>query len=232
MKRVIIVVFMLIAFTGLNAQFSNSLDFSGGPRVGLNISSLTGDVENPEMQVGAHFGGLANINLSDNLAIQPSLLFSMKGGKTSQELETPVDTLTIENSFRINYFEFPLNFVYSFEAGPGNMEIFAGGYFAYGISGKSTTITNDDENESDIEFVNDAKDADTAAVAVNPMDYGANAGIGYKMNDIQVQISYSMGFGNINPDNDGEAPENNQKNSVIQLSVAYLFGGGRGMRYY
>ncbi|MGM0613543.1 MAG: porin family protein [Bacteroidota bacterium] len=232
MKRLLVILTLLITFNGLNAQFRNSIDFSGGPRLGLNVSSITGDVESPGMKVGAHFGGLANINLTDNLALQPSLLFSMKGGKESYEMETPVDTLSVESDMSINYLEIPLNFVYSFEAGPGHMQVFAGGYFAYGISGKNTQTLNDNEDESDIEYVNDAIDADTGAVAVSPMDFGANAGLGYKMNDIQIQISYSLGFGNLNPKMDGEAPENKQSNAVIQFSAAYLFGGGRGMRYY
>lgn len=232
MKKLIVILVLVVAFQGLKAQFSNEIPFSGGPRVGLNISSFTGDIDEPGIKAGAHIGGIGSFDLTENLALQPSILFSMKGGNKTFEMETPIDTLTIENQVGLNYVELPVNLTYSIEVGPGDLQIFAGGYFAYGLSGTNTRIQDGDENEYDIEFVSDATDADTSFAAFSPMDYGARGGLGYKMNDIQVQASFAYGLANLKPKQDGDAPDGTQNNAVFQLSVAYLFGSDETMRYY
>lgn len=69
-----------------------------GVEAGINLASLNGPDASSlyESRLGFVGGGFANISLGSNLAIQPELLYSQKGGKING------------NDYQLNYFEVPV----------------------------------------------------------------------------------------------------------------------------
>ncbi|HEY4651611.1 MAG TPA: porin family protein [Pontibacter sp.] len=101
----------LFAFV-LVATFSAQAQVGIGLRVGANYSGLRGDdAGDPERIFGAHAGLTANFPISaDNFfAIQPALLFSMKGAKNNNT-DLRIYYIDVPVLARINaaplYFEF------------------------------------------------------------------------------------------------------------------------------
>jgi opacity protein-like surface antigen len=76
MKKVILTAAAVFAF-----GFANAQDVKFGVKGGLNVATLTGDVDNASSKVGFHVGGFAEIKVSDKFAVQPELLFSTQGAK-------------------------------------------------------------------------------------------------------------------------------------------------------
>jgi hypothetical protein len=64
--------------------------------------------------------------------------------------------------------------------------------------------------------------------AFTALDYGFNAGVGYKVGPVLIQAGYSLGLGNMTPAYEGDpASERDDykiSNRVITLSVSYFFG--------
>ena len=81
MKKIIICISaVLLLNTGSYAQ-----ETSFGIKAGANLANLTGDVEDTKMLFGAYGGAFAHIGISETFGIQPEVLFSMEGAKSSGE---------------------------------------------------------------------------------------------------------------------------------------------------
>ncbi len=218
-----------IAMMGANAQ----IDLTYGPKAGLNITTLTGDIENTDLKVGGQIGGMANLYIFNKLSIQPSLLFSMKGCRYMDK----VGGVKVIETLSTNYLELPVNIIFEFNMQNENekLQLFAGPYIAYGLFGKYKIEKKGDKRElddfgeypasgeADIKFVSDAKDADiTKNIPVNAIDYGANIGLGYIIGQYQIQAVYGLGLGNITPKSNGELPKDKINNTTFQLSLGYF----------
>ncbi|MDD6209701.1 MAG: porin family protein [Bacteroidales bacterium] len=76
MKKLLFIVFLLITTLSGYAK----VKISGGPKVGLNIATLTKSTDN-KAYIGAVAGGFLNLRFSPLFALQPEILFSMQGNK-------------------------------------------------------------------------------------------------------------------------------------------------------
>lgn len=202
----LIVLFMLFAFTAIQAQVKF------GPKAGLNLSTMTlkssGISLDPKMLVGFHAGIISEIGLAENLVLQPGVLFSSKGSK--YEL-TFLDE-TVDFSMAPGFIEIPVNVLYSFGTGSTKLNLFAGPYLAYGIIGKSKS-----EGESEDISFGTSEDDD-----MKPFDFGVNIGAGVNINGLLISAQYGLGLANLANDSSGDAE---MKNNVIAISIGYLFGG-------
>ena len=107
MKRLIVAVVALVAIFALSSASVYAVEgLSAGVTAGLNISNLYGDdVEafaegaDTKMKIGAAFGGFANYVINDYLAVQPELLYTMKGMKVDA-----AETISVS----LNYLEIPI----------------------------------------------------------------------------------------------------------------------------
>ncbi len=225
----LIVALSLTAMMGVNAQ----IDLTYGPKAGLNMTTLTGDIENTGLKAGAQIGGMANLYVLNRLAIQPNLLFSMKGYRYMDK----VGGVKVIETLSLNYLELPVNIIYEFnmQKESEKLQLFAGPYISYGLFGKykinkkGNKLELDDfgaypaSGEADIEFVNDAKDTDvTKHLPINAIDYGINIGIGYTIGQYQIQAAYGLGLGNITPKFNGEFPKDKINNTTFQFSLGYF----------
>jgi len=209
MKKLTILIVLLVSFS-----FVSEAQMNFGVKAGLNMATLSGDnTDDAELMPGYQVGLVTNFNMGDAFTIQPGLILAGKGSNFSTEMMGE----TFDQSISLNYLEIPINAVYNVS----DFQIFAGPYLGFGLFGK-VKFDADELDDSDIEFTSDV-DEETEDVPVNSLDYGLNIGAGYMINEsIQIQAGYGLGLGNINPKYNGEDPEDNTTNSVIQLSVAYF----------
>lgn len=188
---------LVLAITFATMQHVNA-QIKFGPVAGLNLSNVAGDnSDNNSMLFGAHLGGLVNFSLSDNLSVEPQVLYSMKGANVE------IDNLVGGSetyAYRLSYLEIPIWVRYQLESG---LNFQAGPYI--GI-----LLAADFDGE-------DAKDG------MNSFDFGVGGGLGYQLeNGLGFGLNYNLGLANIN---DNEANEDfSNSNNCIKFSVSYTFG--------
>ncbi len=218
--------------TAANAQITF------GPKVGFGLASqkyeYTGSSQaakdeakefsdNQKMIVTPSFGLMLNARFG-NLAVQPALTFAQKGAK----VEVSNSGATIKSTARLNYVDIPVNLVYT-TGGDQGFQVFAGPYMGLGIGGKVKTEISgtgliDGTTDSDVEFASKEGTDSKKSYLRNP-DFGINAGIGYLVNNLQLQAGYGFGLSNLEPDdNDGTKTDYKSQNRVIHFTVGYLFG--------
>lgn len=169
--------------------------FNLGAKAGVNFASLVGDVEDAKMRTSFHIGLVAEIPLSESFYFGPEVLYSSQGSKFSDE--------GMDGAIKLDYVQIPLMARYYVSEG-FNME--AGPQIGFLTS-----------SEIEVEDVGvDAKDF------MSGFDYGLNFGLGYKLPaGIFLQGRYNLGLANVFDSDEFEDDEG--KNSVIQLSVGYMF---------
>ncbi|GGE96038.1 porin family protein [Hymenobacter cavernae] len=217
-----------------------SAQVSFGPRVGLNVSKISYELSEATKKAGIKkpdsklvFGpqiGLAVNAQFGNLALQPAILFTMKGDKLESGGSSLTSSYKNEETLRLRYAEIPVSLVYSTNGAKGGFQVFAGPYVAFGLSGtvkgKSTYTysaqTGTDSYKDDVKFA--SKEGSSNKYYVRGLDAGANLGIGYKVDGTQIQLSYGLGLSNLTPDNSaGNGSEDKVRNRVVQLTFGYFF---------
>lgn len=165
-----------------------------GPKVGLNLSNLTGDVDGSETLTGFSIGAVAEVGLASNWYFQPGLQFSTKGAK--YDLDYLGDA-----KLKLNYIEVPVNFGYKINVGPANILAFAGPYLAYGVGGNL--------EDEDVEW-------GSSKGELNPFDLGLNIGAGLEIDNLQIGLQYGFGLSNMS-----NVSDFTQKNGVFSATIAY-----------
>jgi hypothetical protein len=198
----VLAIFLVFAVTNLHAQVKF------GPKVGLNLSTMTlksgGLSLDPKTKVGFHIGGIFEIPLKGNFALQPGILYSLKGSKYKVDTE--------EMSIAPNYIEIPVCAVYHFGAGAVKISPFAGPYFAYAIDGK----TKSGGESANIKFGSENYDD------MKPFDIGLTLGVGVHISSLLISAQFGLGLANLSP---VTTDDTEMKNRVIGISLAYLIGG-------
>lgn len=225
-------VFVVAAFAA--TIFAAKAQVKLGIQAGINAASFndkftsgnTTTTNKYKSKIGLTVGAFADISISDVLVFRPGLNFIQKGGKYS-ESQTFFGITTNYNATRTsNYLELPLNVVYKIAVGSGNVFVGAGPSIGYGLSGKdkvkSTSGNTTQEQSASIKF--DGKNNNTAndnKSHLKALDFGGNFIAGYQLgNNIFAKLSYTIGFSNINPDDNSTT-----KNKGFGFTVGYLFGG-------
>ncbi|SDY72256.1 Outer membrane protein beta-barrel domain-containing protein [Hymenobacter psychrophilus] len=208
-----------------------------GPRIGLNLANVSiknednSGLELDPKLIAAPQAGITLNAAFGNLAIQPSLLFSQKGFKVTEEERDGADSFKTEATYRLGYLELPVNLVYT-TGGTEGFQVFAGPYVGIGVGGKvkaKYTVTQAGVTESGSETVNvkfaSKEKNNSDDLYLNQPDFGVNGGVGYKVGPFQAQAGYSLGLGNMIPkDSNGDKPDGKLRNRVIQFSLSYFFG--------
>lgn len=200
---------LIVSLITLAISASSFAQVQIGPTVGFNVSMFrySQSVDKNTYLPGYSVGLKMNINLTEALAFQPAIIWNSVGGKAG---ETDFYTST-----SLNYLAVPLNLVYGFgDKATSQFQIFAGPYMGYGVSGTAKAkIPVLGENSTDVKFGSEN-------TKVNPVDYGLNFGIGYKLNPFLFNVGYMLGLSNLN-NGDGTKVYN----SGFNFSATLLFGG-------
>lgn len=194
--------------TSMNAQ-------TFGVKAGLNIADINyaGDYasennKRSKSKIGMQFGVFAEFEISEKLAFQPELVFSMQG----QKVENSDSNYSSEGTGKYNYLNIPLMGKYYVNE---NISVQLGPQIGFLMSANTDTSTTINgittENSSDVK-----KD-------IKSMDFGLNFGAGYKMdNGIAFDLRYNLSLTDIakerSSNDNGKA-----KNAVINFTVNYAF---------
>jgi hypothetical protein len=196
----------VFAFTSVNAQ-----EVKFGVKAGVNFASVGGDdTDDLDGRTSFHFGGVAEIVISDKFSVQPELVYSAQGAKASFE----EDSFKEEVTTKLDYLNIPIMAKYyvaegfSIEAGPQiGILMKAEAEFDF------TDSEFPEDNESGTE---DLKDGTSG------IDFGFGIGAGYKMDSgLNFALRYNLGLSNINDFEGSDDFSNN--NNVLQVSVGYMF---------
>jgi len=104
MKKITLLA-VLISLTSAGAFAQLGMGLKGG----VNLASATIEGENTEGRIGFHFGAFAEFSASDNLAIQPEILFSSQGYENGTEVNIDGGGVSIgkgEQKIALFYFLF------------------------------------------------------------------------------------------------------------------------------
>lgn len=196
-----------------------------GAKAGFNLATLTGDVEDMKSLPGYHVGAIADIQLTEKFSIQPELLYSLEGGKSSLYYKDEFSLLDTKEEVKLGYLNLPVMAKYnvidglSLEMGP---QI---GYLLHAKSHYDVKMNFGEEINIDESGKEDIKDF------VEKINVGVNFGLGYQLkNNMFFQARYHLGLSNINKDFQGEDFEGEPsesvgkiKNSSFQFSIGYRF---------
>ncbi len=172
-------------------------EFNFGAKGGVNFATLTGDDVDADMKTSFHLGLVAEIPFAENFFFGPEVLYSSQGAKISED--------GMDGSFKLDYIQIPLMLRYY--AGPG-FSLEAGPQIGFLTS-------------SEVEAEGVSVDVEDYFKST---DFGVNLGIGYKfMNGLFLQSRYNLGLSNIWDSDEFDTGDEKLKNSVIQLSIGYMF---------
>jgi len=200
---------------------------------GLNYSNIRakdreGNKANTSSVPGIYLGLGVGIHLSDQFALQPTLVFAKRGFKQKEPSH-----IGWGNDFeaKVSYLELPVDLLYSLRIGPGNLLLAAGPYLGYGTGGKWTTsgtvLLGDImiDGKGDIAFQNDSSYGDmNTYVYAKPWDYGAHVKIGYLLfNQYSLSFDMQRGITDLQPNWSDYKPESSVRTRSFGVSLGYRF---------
>jgi hypothetical protein len=190
MKKLLVASLVVLFAISANAQFK--LGIKGG----LNVANMKVTGEDSKSLMGFHGGLIADLSLGP-IAVQPGVLFSQKGAKSSVS----------DDKSTLNYIDIPINVMYKIGLPGVKVLLLAGPTISYALNGKNTI----GGTSSDIEF-------GSGEGQLKKTDMGLNIGAGIQVLKLQGTINYTFGLTNLS-NTEGETIKNN----VFSVSVAFLF---------
>lgn len=188
---------------------------------GVNLANISnnddGGYDDSRTLTSFHVGVVADLNLTEFLALQPGLLYTGKGIKMENDVQ--------EMTFSPRYLELPVNLVFKTPTGKAKFFVGAGPYVAMGIGGKfkGEGLIDFDEN---IRFSDDdpltAEEEGAGAFRVRRFDYGLNGIIGIEASNLVISAGYGLGLAKIQSGTDSDDNQNN-KHRVFSLSLGFKF---------
>jgi hypothetical protein len=187
---------------GLKAGGIISNEVGSGARISSQNSS-----EKLKFKPGFIGGGFATYNFTELIAVQPEILFTMKGAKNSS-------TIGDANNFRalLNYVEIPVLLMVN-PATSSNIhpEVYAGPAVSFLTSAKARADVNGQTTTADIKS------------QLHSTDFGValGAGLNYMMGTgkLSLDARYTLGVTKIYK----TTPQPNVRNSAISLMAGYSF---------
>ena len=210
-KLVLLTVAMLFVFSTVAFSQGMVTGLTGkGVKVGLDMANFTGNdaPDEASMKLGFTGGGFITYAFSDLFAIQPELLFVMKGTKS--------DAGGVNYKTNLSYIEIPVLFKVLL-AGGGNFKpnFYAGPGISFLMSAKATA---DPEPTGWVEDIkDDIKSTDFGLIG----GAGADLLMGPGPGKITFDIRYNVGLSTL--DNDDDGVDEKWNNSTISFMVGYGF---------
>lgn len=198
---------------------------TAGMKAGLNIANTVGsDAGGEESRTGMIGGGFVSINFSKWFAIQPELLYTQKGSKSTSTrvFLFGADTLTQRGTFtsKLSYVELPLLFKFNIVNESDIVpSIYAGPSLALRASPSVEFEGTVTDSTGTREFTSD----ENASEIVTSSDLGLVVGamVGIESGDGLVfgEVRYTRGFSSY----DDSGLDYELKNSVISVMLGLLF---------
>jgi hypothetical protein len=213
-----IIVTGALALMFLLPNSSLASGIKAGLKIGVSSAKLHGDDvgdledllgEDLKSRIGFSVGGFITFNISEMFAIQPEVLYTMKGLRFEEEIFGE----TLKVWMKLDYLEIPVLVKIIFPSPGGvNPYLFAGPAVAIKVSGK---VKAEFAGESDEEDIEDMKSTDFGLVIGAGVDFGFGA---LGKGTLSVDIRYSLGLSTIS-DFEGD----DVKNGAFSLMVGFSF---------
>ncbi|HIP48259.1 MAG TPA: PorT family protein [Lutibacter sp.] len=209
MKKIL----FIVVFTLIYAGSTKAQQIYFGPKVGGNLSHFmyNGDNTNffdtKKMKLASHIGAFVEIQINDFFAVQPELLYSIKGARFNISTENE-----FESRYVFKYLSLPVLAKYYVSK---KVSIEVGPQFAYLLSAKNI-------EKSDLYSSNLGEEAASVNIkdTMQVYDLGVTAGVGYITDTgFYMTARYNIGLSNIYKDVPNT--QNVLKNGAIQLSVGF-----------
>jgi hypothetical protein len=186
-----------ICSTGLHAQ---GIDF--GLKAGVNVANqkLTGDFDlDTKAKIGFHGGFFVTWMFTEQLGLQPELLFSMLGSKSDEDF--------FDYAIATNYASIPVLVRFDITE---MFSVHAGPQFNFLLSAE------EDFGGDALDIKDDFKGTDIGIAVGAEADLPANLGVG---------LRYVIGISNVLDEN-GSFDDTELKNGVFQIYVKYRIVSG------
>lgn len=191
-KFIISSIFLLAYVSNIHAQ-----DVRYGFKGGVNLSNVASDDLDHETLTSFHIGAVLEALFNEKIALQPEILYSKQGFKTSDFSE--------ELTYKLAYITIPVMVKYYVTEG---LIVEAGPQMGFLHTAK---IISESDGNSDAEDIKEG---------LRSNDFCFNFGLGYQLeNGWSLGARYNWGISNIVR----EQLNQNFKNRVVQLSIGYLF---------
>jgi Outer membrane protein beta-barrel domain len=222
-SKFLIVSFLLIFMLGLIANLAMAQDATttystttttttetattstarAGIKGGLNVSNLyVDDVDDENARFGFNVGLYAQLFSSEVFAIQPELLYSTKGTRTTYDN----GVFAGDVKFNLNYLEVPVLAVVKLGSAA---ELHFGPYWSYLLAANIDV-------DGDIDTF-DELDRDN----FQSWDFGLAGGVGLNFGSTQIGVRYSKGLRKLADSDNARALVGDAKNSCAQLYIAF-----------
>ncbi len=209
MKKTVLLLTLISFSTLLQAQgFGIQLGYNMAK---LSLSERLEKFEHLNSISGFNIGFNYDIEIAENLYLEPGLIYTAKGGELLTEEEGYNGKDFIETN-KFNYLEVPILGKYTFEVGD-EMYLFGkfGLSFGFALSGKYIRDNGKDVEEEDWKFGSNSDE-------LNAFDTGLNIGAGVMFNNLEVGINYNSGQSNIL-----NSKKNKWYNKVFSINFGYRF---------
>lgn len=210
MKKILVAVLIggILFVSNLSAQNS---DF--GAKGGLNFSNMTVSGNNDEnLKLGFHVGVFDKISISESFAIQPELLYSVKGFKYNFDNVVFADG---EAKFNLRYIDLPVKLVYNLSP---DFEFQFGPYVSYLLKAKVKT------DAEVMDFFDIDSDGELDRANFRPIDMGLSAGLGFNLHPFLLGFNYNVGLTRVAKENrPAEEIIGDARNTVIQIYAGIRF---------
>lgn len=175
-----------------------------GFKVGVTMANLTGDFKeffevDAKMKIGFAAGGFLTYSFSPTFAIQPEVLYCMKGAKADTDEGEKI---------KLDYIVVPILLKYSFPTeGKVAPSLFAGPEVGFLMSAKA-----EDEDIKD-----DLKSIDFGIA------FGAGVDFAMETGKIMLDARYTLGMTNLPDFEEDEESDLSIKNATIMVTLGYGF---------
>ena len=214
MKKILL---LSIALIGAASTFAQTVTYA--IKAGVNFSEISASIQSitasSKSLTGFHVGGVVDLGFSKSFSIQPGILYTTKGGRSSDVTADGTTSGANASKITLNYLEIPVNFLYHAPAGKGSVFLGGGPYVGLGLSGSAPLVDGNGQATGQTQSVHFGSGTDDIA---NP-DFGINLLGGYKF-ESGFMLSAGYGFGLANLSNDNSVTIHNKG---LSFSLGYFF---------
>jgi hypothetical protein len=181
-----------------------------GIKGGVNFTNLySSEATTDHMKTGFNAGVFAKLPVTRGFSIQPEILYSLKGNKSTYDNFVQGSG---EYRFNLGYIEVPVLAVVNLAP---NFNLHLGGYAAYLVN---ANVKNVNDN-GDIQGATDLSTSD-----FNKWDFGLVGGLGFDIQNFTLGARYNYGLSHIGKSGNlaGELA-GNAKNAGISVYVGFGF---------
>lgn len=201
MKKITLSLMAIFAFAG--SALAQTPDVKFGAKGGLNVANLTG-WDDAKSRASFHIGAVAEIFINEKFSVQPEVLYSAQGAKSSYTEEYMGKSYKSKSTIKLDYINVPIMAKYYITDA---ITVHAGPQIGFNVKAEEKE-TFEGETET-YNFSSDTKS----------VDFAIGFGAGYQLPmGVFFDLRYNVGMSNIAKDSDGSA-----KNNVLQVSVGYKF---------